>query len=114
MISFKEFFLEFYDNGKSGPHHRSKTNLYSINTRGNGFNRRGDKLQSGNLIANRYKKNDANYDQNKNQKTGIISNSEAEELISKHNIKIFPARLGKRPFMLHKTPTGYSIQEIKD
>jgi hypothetical protein len=113
MISFKEFFLEFYNNGKIGPHHRSSKSLYSINTRGNNFTRNGEGLENANIIAKRYNPNDPNYNQNKNQKTGPISNNEASELISKHNIKSFPARLGKRPFMLIQTPTGYSIQRIK-
>lgn len=112
-MTFKEFFLEFHNNGKSGPHHRSFKNLHSISTRGNNFSRNGENLEKANMMADRYKPNDRNYDQNKNQKTGPISNDEAMELISKHNISNFPARLGKRPFMLIKTPTGYSIQKIK-
>lgn len=113
-MTFKEFFLEFYNNGKSGPHHRSFKNLYSINTRGNNLSRNGKNLEKANIIADRYKPNDPNYNQNEKQKTGPISNKEATELISKHNIKSFPAKLGKRPFMLIQTPTGYSIQKIKD
>lgn len=113
MITFKEFFLEFYNNGKSGPHHRSFRNLYSINTRGNNFSRNGENLEKASTVADRYKPNSSNYDQNKNQKTGIITDQEAQELISKHNISNFPAQLGKRPFILIKTPTGYSIQKIK-
>jgi len=105
MIIFKEFFVEFHN--LTNPHHRNRSL-----TRGNEFTRDGQYLGKANMIADRYKINNANYDQNKNQKTGPISNNEAEELISKHNIKSFPARLGKRPFMLIKTPTGYSIQKI--
>lgn len=115
MISFKEFFLEFYDlkhnsNGRSGSDFRRRMNRDGGVSRGN--NPRNGQLSSANLMPNRYKVGNHNYDQNKVQKTGVISNAEAEELISKHNIKRFPAKLGKRPFMLHKTPTGYSVQEI--
>lgn len=52
MISFKEYYLLEITN----PHHRRDGRI----TRGNKFTRDGSNLESGNLIANRYKKGDPN------------------------------------------------------
>ena len=77
---------------------------------------RDGKLQGVNIVAKRYKKNDANYNKNKLQKVGGISNGEAHELIIKHKINPnelhIPKRLGKRPFTLQKINTGYILNKI--
>lgn len=69
-----------------------------------------------NMVAGRYSQNDANYDQNKSQKTGSISNQEAFDLISKHGLNPQelnqPKQLGKRPYTLQKLPTGFVINKI--
>ena len=69
-----------------------------------------------NMVAKRYNPNDANYNQNKTQKTGAISNSEAFDLISKHKLNPqelnTPKQLGKRPFTLQKLPTGFVVNKI--
>lgn len=102
MISFKEFFLEFHN--LTNPHHRRR----SI-TRGQTLSRNGETLENPNMVADKYKPTSPNHKEK--IQTGPISNQEAVELISKHNIKNLPANLGKRPFRLIKTSTGYSIEK---
>lgn len=53
MISFKEYYLLEI----TTPHHRKDSRI----TRGNKFTRNGNNIESGNLIANRYKKGDPNH-----------------------------------------------------
>ena len=103
MITFKEFF--FRENVVT-PRHRT---VHAITTRGNKFTDDGN-IQSANIIANRYKDGDPNFNQNQRQKLGTISPDEAEELIVTHGLnrheleKGIPAGLGKRPFSLSKHP----------
>lgn len=69
-----------------------------------------------NMVARRYDPKDPNYDQNKSQKTGSISNAEAFDLISKHGLNPQelnqPKQLGKRPITLQKLPTGFVINKL--
>lgn len=106
MVSFKEYFYE-----NVNPHHMRDSRLYTRT----GAPRDG-KMQGTSIVAKRYKKNDANFDQNKSQKTGPISNDEAYSLISKHGLNSQelnqPKRLGKRPYYIQKSPTGYIINKI--
>lgn len=114
MISFKEFYLEhiMIKGVKTNPHYRGDARANALN-RGNVVI--DGKVGGSNIIGSRYENpKDPNFDKNRVQKTGLISNDEAEEYIITHNIKSFPARLGKRPFMLSKTPNGFVIQKIKD
>ena len=110
MISFKEFFLEYTD--LSNPHHRNLSRL---------TNRYGKIKDDGtsegtNIIANRHKPNDPNFDQNLKETEGVISPDEAEELIVKHGIDrndlSTPKRLGKRPFTLQQINGTYIRKRI--
>lgn len=106
MVSFKEYFYEHVN-----PHHMRDSRLYTRT----GAPRDG-KMQGTSIVAKRYKKNDANYNQNKSQKTGAISNDEAFKLISIHGLNAQelnqPKRLGKRPFTLQKLDTGFVVNKI--
>jgi hypothetical protein len=107
MISFKEFFYEHVN-----PHHMRDSRL----TNRHGAPRDGE-MQGTNIVAKRYKKNDPNFNQNRVQKTGPISQGEALKLIGKHKLNHaelnVPKRLGKRPFTLHKLRNGgYVVQKI--
>ena len=78
---------------------------------------RDGEMQGTNIVAKRYKKNDPNFNQNRVQKTGPISQGEALKLIGKHKLNHaelnVPKRLGKRPFTLHKLRNGgYVVQKI--
>ena len=104
MISFKEFYL---------------LEIHSLTNRmGQTRTRKdGTVYNTGvNLVAKRKKINDHNYDQNKAQKTGNISNAEAEKYIEEYNLNRnklnVPSRLGKRPFTIQKTETGYRINPL--
>jgi hypothetical protein len=106
MVSFKEFFYE-----QVNPHHMRDSRLTS-----RFGSLRNGKMQGVNIVANRYKKNDPNYNQNKLQKTGLISNGEAQMIIGKHKLNPqelhTPKRLGKRPYTIQKVQTGYVINKI--
>jgi len=101
MITFKEFFLKEH---VVTPRHRT---THALTTRGNKINDDGN-LQSANIVANRYKEGDPNFNQNRQQKIGVIPPDEAEELIVKHGLnrheleKGIQVGLGKRPFTLSK------------
>jgi hypothetical protein len=106
MISFKEFFLEY-----TNPHHRTDRRLTN---RFGGY--RNGNPEGTNIIANQYKPNDPNFDQNSKETVGVISPDEAEELIAKHGIDrndlATPKRLGKRPFTLQQVNGKYIRNRI--
>lgn len=104
MISFKEFYLKEI--------HSLTNRMGQTRTRPD-----GTVYNTGvNLVAKRKKVGDHNYDQNKTQKTGVITKQEAEEYIQKHNLNRnklnVPTRLGKRPFTIQQTETGFIIKPI--
>jgi hypothetical protein len=105
MVSFKEYFYEHVN-----PHHMRDSRFFRTGAPRDGKN------TGVNMVAKRYNPNDANYNQNKTQKTGAISNSEAFDLISKHKLNPqelnTPKQLGKRPFTLQKLPTGFVVNKI--
>jgi hypothetical protein len=106
MIYFKEFFLEY-----TNPHHRTNRRLTN---RFGGY--RNGKPEGTNIIPNRYKQEDPNFDQNSKETVGVISPDEAEELIAKHGIDrndlSTPKRLGKRPFTLQQVNGNYIRKRI--
>jgi hypothetical protein len=106
MVSFKEYFYEHVN-----PHHMRSSRMYTRT----GAPRDG-KDTGVNMVAGMYSPEDPNYDQDKSQKTGAISNAEAFELISKHGLNAgelnTPKRLGKRDFTLQKLPTGFVVNKI--
>jgi hypothetical protein len=115
MESFSIFFKKRkkkYGQTKK-PHH---TTVRRITNRGIEFrsNDEGGQEEGLNFIANRYKEGDHNYDQNKNQHTGPITNEIAFKLCKKHNIDLrhLPKQLGKRPFELAGCLNNYRIQKI--
>ena len=105
MVSFKEYFYE-----QVNPHHMRDSRLFRTGAPRDGKN------TGVNMVAKRYSPNDPNYNQNKLQKTGAISNKEAFDLISKHGLNVAelktPKRLGKRPFTLQKLATGFVVNKI--
>jgi hypothetical protein len=105
MVSFEEYFYEHVN-----PHHMRNSRFFRTGAPRDGKN------TGVNMVAKRYSKNDANYNQNKSQKTGAISNAEAFDLISKHELNAeelnTPKQLGKRPFTLQKLPTGFVVNKI--
>lgn len=111
MITFREFFFK----EQVMPRHRT---THALTNRGNKFTDDGN-LQSANIVANMYKKGDPNFDQNSKQKTGIVSPTEAEELIVKHGLnrneleRGIAVGLGKRPFKLFKHPQTKQFNVIK-
>lgn len=111
-MTFKEFFIQ----EQVTPRHRT---IHAITNRGNKFTDDGSNLQSANIMANRYKKGDANFNQNAQQKVGAIPPDEAEELIIKHGLnrheleKGIQVGLGKRPFKLFKHPQTKQFNVIK-
>lgn len=113
MISFKEFFLEYTDlsNKTIEPHHRKASRLTN---RFGGL--KNGKSEGTNIMANRYKPEDPNFDQNLRETEGVISPDEAEELIVKHGIDrndlSIPKRLGKRPFTLQQINGTYIRKRI--
>lgn len=109
MVSFKEYFYEHVN-----PHHLRLSRLSSRT----GAPRNG-KNTGINMVPSVHRPNvelNPNYDQNKSQKTGAISNAEAFDLISKHGLNAQelkqPKQLGKRPFTLQKLPTGFVVNRI--
>jgi hypothetical protein len=105
MVSFKEYFYE-----QVNPHHMRDSRLFRTGAPRDGKN------TGVNMVAKRYSPNDANYNQNKSQKTGAISNDEAFKLISIHGLNAQelnqPKRLGKRPFTIQKLDTGFVVNKI--
>lgn len=104
MISFNEFYLlEIHSitNRMGQPRTRKDGTVYNTGT---------------NLVANNKKVGDHNHDQNKTQEVGIIPNAKAEKYIQDYNLNRnklnVPTRLGKRPFTIQKTETGFVINRI--
>jgi len=93
---------------------RQQRNLSRLANRIGGY--RNGNLQGTNIIPNRYKQEDPNFDQNSKETVGVISPDEAEELIAKHNINkndlATPKRLGKRPFTLQQVNGNYIRKRI--
>jgi hypothetical protein len=114
MESFTSFFFNKGKKKKYGetknPHH---TTDKRIADRGIGF--RDGKEQGINFVANKYKEGNHNYDKNKNQHVGPISNEIAFKLCKKHNIDLrhLPKQLGKRPFKLAGSNGNFRIDRIE-
>jgi hypothetical protein len=115
MESFNIFFKKTKNKyGKTkNPQH---TTLKRVADRGIGFrsNENGGSEEGLNFVADRYKEGDHNFDQNKNQYVGPISNEIAFKLCKKHKIDLrkLPSQLGKRPFQLVGCANKYKIERI--
>lgn len=111
MLSFKEFFFKEQVN----PHHMRLSRLT-----GRIGKMRNGKHEGVNLVADRYKKNDHNFDQNSKQQIGLITPAEADKYFKKYNLNpserdlLKGVGLGNRDFMIQRINHQYFIKPKKD